>query len=102
MPPPSRLVSGDLPAHRDLERALAAFLGRPAALVFPTGYQANIGVLIALAGRDDLIVSDALNHASIIDGCRLSRARVAVYPHRDAAPRAPLLADGAHSAAASW
>ena len=90
----SRLVAGDLPAHRDLETALAAHLGRPAALVFPTGYQANLGVLVALAGRDDLIVSDALNHASIVDGCRLSRARVAVYPHRDARAAARLLADG--------
>ncbi len=80
----SRLVSGDLPAHRQLEHALARFFGRPAALVFPSGYQTNIGVLTALAGPDDVIVSDALNHASIIDGCRLSRARIAVYPHRDA------------------
>jgi 8-amino-7-oxononanoate synthase len=81
----SRLVSGDLPAHRRLEQALARFFGRPAALVFPSGYQTNIGVLTALAGPDDVIVSDALNHASIIDGCRLSRARIAVYPHGDAA-----------------
>ena len=80
----SRLVSGDFPTHRRLEEALARFFGRPAALVFPSGYQTNIGVLTALAGPDDVIVSDALNHASIIDGCRLSRARVAVYPHGDA------------------
>ena len=90
----SRLVAGDLPAHRDLESALAAYLGRPAALVFPTGYQANLGALVALAGRDDLIVSDALNHASIVDGCRLSRAQIAVFPHRDAPAAARLLADG--------
>jgi len=68
------------------------FLGRQAALVFPTGYQANLGVLIALVGSEDLIVSDALNHASIIDGCRLSRAQVAVYPHADAGAAARLLA----------
>jgi 8-amino-7-oxononanoate synthase len=92
-PSASRLVAGDLPAHRELETALAAHLRRPAALVFPTGYQANLGVLVALAGRDDLIVSDALNHASIVDGCRLSRARVAVYPHRDVRAAAQLLAD---------
>ena len=87
----SRLVSGDLPAHRQLEKALAHFFGRPAALLFPTGYQTNIGVLTALAGPNDVIVSDALNHASIIDGCRLSRARVAVYPHADAEAAARLL-----------
>jgi 8-amino-7-oxononanoate synthase len=91
----ARLVSGDLPAHRDLEAALAAHLQREAALLFPTGYQANIGVLTALAGADDLIVSDALNHASIIDGCRLSRARVAVYPHGDVRAAEALLASGA-------
>jgi 8-amino-7-oxononanoate synthase len=90
----SRLVAGDLPAHRELESALAAHLGRPSALVFPTGYQANLGVLVALAGPDDLIVSDALNHASIVDGCRLSRAQIAVFPHRDTAAAAHLLADG--------
>ena len=88
----SRLVSGDLPAHRQLEMHLATFLGCQAALVFPTGYQANLGVLTALAGSEDLIVSDALNHASIIDGCRLSRARVAIYPHADASAAARLLA----------
>ncbi|HVT06659.1 MAG TPA: 8-amino-7-oxononanoate synthase [Polyangia bacterium] len=88
----SRLVSGDLPAHRDLEAALANFLSRPAALVFPSGYQANIGVLTALAGPGDLVVSDALNHASLIDGCRLSRARVVVFPHGDAGAAAAALA----------
>jgi 8-amino-7-oxononanoate synthase len=87
----SRLVSGDLPAHRELEEALARFFGRPAALVFPSGYQTNIGVLTGLAGPDDVIVSDALNHASIIDGCRLSRARIAVYPHGDPEAAARLL-----------
>jgi 8-amino-7-oxononanoate synthase len=90
----ARLVSGDLPAHRELEAALSAFLDRPAALVFPTGYQTNLGVLTALAGRDDLIVSDALNHASVIDGCRLSRAQVQVYPHGDAETAARLLSAG--------
>jgi 8-amino-7-oxononanoate synthase len=90
----SRLVSGDLPAHRQLERELARFFGRQAALVFPSGYQTNLGVLTALAGPDDVIVSDALNHASIIDGSRLSRARIAVYPHRDAEAAARLLDQG--------
>jgi 8-amino-7-oxononanoate synthase len=87
----SRLVAGDLPELRTLERDLAAFTGHPAALVFPSGYQTNIGVITALAGPEDLIVSDAANHASLIDGCRLSRASVRVYPHRDApAARAAL------------
>ena len=91
----ARLISGDLPAHRELERALASFLGYPSALLFPSGYQTNIGVLTALAGPDDVIVSDALNHASIIDGCRLSRARTAVYPHGDLDGAARLLRQSA-------
>jgi 8-amino-7-oxononanoate synthase len=91
----SRLISGDLTAHRDLEAGLATFVGLPAALVFPTGFQANLGVLTTLAGPQDLVVSDALNHASIIDGCRLARAEVAIYPHADARAAADLLAGGA-------
>jgi 8-amino-7-oxononanoate synthase len=79
----SRLVSGDLPAHRELERALAAFVGLPAALLFSTGYQANLGVVTTLAQRGDVIFSDAENHASLIDGCRLSRAEIHCYPHAD-------------------
>jgi 8-amino-7-oxononanoate synthase len=90
----ARLVSGDLPAHRDLESAVAGLLGREAALLFPSGYQTNIGVLTALAGPEDVIVSDALNHASIVDGCRLSRARIAIYPHGDAATAGRLLGEG--------
>jgi 8-amino-7-oxononanoate synthase len=88
----SRLVAGDLPEHRELEEGLAAFLTLPAALLFPTGYQANLGVITTLAGRDDLVVSDAANHASLIDGCRLSRAEIAIYPHRDAHAARSLLA----------
>ncbi|MDX2022489.1 MAG: 8-amino-7-oxononanoate synthase [Deltaproteobacteria bacterium] len=79
----SRLVSGDLPQHRELEFALAEFADAEACLLFPTGYQANLGVISSLAGPQDLVVSDALNHASLIDGCRLSRATVKVYPHAD-------------------
>jgi 8-amino-7-oxononanoate synthase len=91
----ARLVSGDLPSHRALEQALATFLQRPAALLFPTGYQANLGVITALAGPEDLIASDAANHASLIDGCRLSRATVVVYAHADpAAARAALARQG--------
>ncbi len=87
----SRLVSGDHPHLRDLETALSLHFGAQAALVFPTGYQANIGVITALAGLEDLILSDALNHASLIDGCRLSRAKVLVYAHASASHAAQVL-----------
>jgi 8-amino-7-oxononanoate synthase len=80
----SRLISGSMRAHRDAERALAAFVGQPAAVLFSTGYAGNVGTLQALAGRDDVIFSDALNHASLIDGARLSRARIVIYAHGDA------------------
>jgi 8-amino-7-oxononanoate synthase len=79
----SRLVSGDRPVHARLEEASAALVGQASALAFTSGYAANVGLLSALAGPGDLVVSDALNHASIIDGARLSRARVAVVPHLD-------------------
>lgn len=79
----SRLLGGDRPVHAALETEAAALVGLPAALAFSSGYAANVGVLSALAGAGDLIVSDALNHASIIDGARLSRAQVAVVPHGD-------------------
>jgi len=78
----SRLVTGNHPAHEEAEAAIAAWLGAEASLLFSSGYAANVGVLAALAGRGDVIVSDALNHASIIDGCRLSGAWVRVVPHR--------------------
>jgi 8-amino-7-oxononanoate synthase len=79
----SRLVSGDRLEHLHLEAASAELVGADQALVFSSGYAANVGLLSALAGPDDLIVSDALNHASIIDGIRLSRAKVAIVPHLD-------------------
>jgi len=79
----SRLISGTMPAHAALEERLAAFKGTEAALMFNSGYAANLGVIQGLFGADDVIFSDALNHASIIDGCRLSRARTLVYPHCD-------------------
>lgn len=88
----SRLVNGESPKHVALEAELAAFVGTQAALLFPTGYLTNLGVITALVGRGDLIVSDAANHASIIDGCRLSRAEVAIYPHLDAEAAAAALA----------
>jgi 8-amino-7-oxononanoate synthase len=79
----ARLISGNLSIHEELERELAAFLDREAALLFSTGYMANLGVLTALAGEGDAIVSDALNHASIIDACRLSGARTHRFRHND-------------------
>ncbi len=79
----SRLTAGNWAAHGTLERELAAWKHTEAALLFGSGYQANLGVVAALVGPDDLVLSDALNHASIVDGCRLSRARVAVFRHRD-------------------
>jgi 8-amino-7-oxononanoate synthase len=90
----SRLVCGETPAHRALERNLAAFMNVEQALLFPSGYQANIGTLTALAGPEDFIASDAANHASLIDGCRLSRARVAIYEHANAASAAAALEKG--------
>jgi len=79
----SRLITGTLALHEALEAELAAFLGTEAALVFGTGYMANVGVIPSLVGPGDAIVSDALAHASIIDGCRLARAAVHVVPHGD-------------------
>ena len=77
----SRLIAGHLPVHAELEDRLAAFMGTQAALAYPTGYQCNVGILSTLAGQQDTVSSDALNHASIVDGCRLSGAHVAVYRH---------------------
>ncbi len=79
----SRLVSGTMTIHRRLEERLAAFERSEACLLFGSGYLANVGVLDALTGPGDTIFSDELNHASIIDGCRLSRADVVVYRHAD-------------------
>jgi glycine C-acetyltransferase/8-amino-7-oxononanoate synthase len=80
----SRLVSGTMTIHRRLEERLAAFKGRESALLFGSGYLANAGTIAALARPGDVVFSDELNHASIIDGCRLSRADVFVYDHGDA------------------
>jgi 8-amino-7-oxononanoate synthase len=77
----SRLIHGTHPAHEALERDLAAWTGFESSLLFATGYAANVGLAQALGGPSTVLVSDALNHASIIDGCRLSRARVEVVPH---------------------
>jgi 8-amino-7-oxononanoate synthase len=79
----SRLVSGTMSVHHELEERLAAFKGSEACVLFGSGYLANLGTIGAFAGRGDAIFSDALNHASIVDGCRCSRAQVYVYRHRD-------------------
>jgi 8-amino-7-oxononanoate synthase len=79
----SRLISGTMTVHRRLEERLAGFAGRQGCLLFGSGYLANLGVIGALAGRGDTVFSDELNHASIVDGCRLSRAEVVVYRHSD-------------------
>lgn len=88
----SHLICGHHDGHHQLEFRLAAFTGRSSALFFSTGYMANMGVISALAGRGDTIFSDRLNHASIIDGCILSRARVRRYPHGDMDALADMLA----------
>ncbi len=90
----SRMIAGTLPIHERLEAAFADWLGTDAALVFPSGYQANLALLQGLARAGDRIVSDALNHASIIDGCRLSRASVAVVPHGDRKAATAALTEG--------
>jgi 8-amino-7-oxononanoate synthase len=79
----SHLLSGHSAVHERLESALAEFVQMPRALLFSSGYQANIGAITALAGTEDAVFSDELNHASLIDGARLSRARVVRYPHAD-------------------
>jgi 8-amino-7-oxononanoate synthase len=79
----SRLLSGHDVAWNELEEEFAAFAGTEAALYFANGYAANLGLLSSSFGKDDLVFSDALNHASLIDGIRLSGARKAIYPHRD-------------------
>jgi 8-amino-7-oxononanoate synthase len=79
----SRLVSGTMTVHRRLEERLASFEDRDAALLFGSGYLANVGVVSALASAGSVVFSDALNHASIVDGCRLARAETFVYRHAD-------------------
>jgi 8-amino-7-oxononanoate synthase len=91
----ARLTAGDLPVHRELERRLAALEGTEAALLFSSGYHANAGVPAALVGREDAVFSDELNHASIVDGCRLSGAEVRSYRHGDVEELSRLLAASA-------
>lgn len=79
----SRLVTGNTQLHEGFEAALADFVGAESALVFSSGYTANLGAVVALSGPGALVVSDAFTHASLVDACRLSRSRVLVTPHRD-------------------
>src|SRR6516164_2975138 len=81
----SRLVTGDTELHQQFESELAEFVGAASSLLFSSGYTANLGAVVGLSGRGSLLVSDASSHASLVDACRLSRARVVVTPHRDVA-----------------
>ena len=92
----SRLTTGTLPLHTKLEEELAAFKGTESALLFDTGYMANVGILSALGQKGTVFFSDELNHASIIDGCRLSRAKTVVYRHSDMKDLEEKLAAHAH------
>ena len=105
----SRLVSGNTELHEELERRIAAFKLAESSILFNSGYAANTGIIPAVAREGDLVLSDQLNHASIIDGCRLSRARTEVFRHRDmdhlethlrsntTAPRKLIVTDGVFS-----
>ena len=93
----SPLVSGHSLAHERLEAAIAGLLAVPAALSFPSGFSANAATIPALVGPGDLVASDERNHASLIDGCRLARAEVVIYPHRDVAALDRALATAGHT-----
>jgi glycine C-acetyltransferase len=104
-----RSIAGTLDIHLELERRLAAFKNTEAVVVFQSGFASNAGTVAAILTKDDVVISDELNHASIIDGCRLSRASIKVFPHRDvsaarrilrdlpAGPRKLLITDGVFS-----
>lgn len=79
----SRFLNGNLELHEQLERELAAFFGKQAALVFSTGYQTNLGIISSLVGRNDIVITDKDNHASIVDGCRLSFGEMKRFAHND-------------------
>src|SRR6476661_9613081 len=88
-----RTISGTMSVHMQLEERIARFKNVEASVVFQSGFAANSGTVAALLGPEDHIVSDALNHASIIDGCRLSRAKIHVFPHKDVAAAEKILAE---------
>ncbi|WP_395725452.1 8-amino-7-oxononanoate synthase [Nakamurella sp.] len=95
----SRLVTGSTELHHELERGLAGLVGAPRAVVFSSGYLANIGMITALAGPDCLVICDRANHASLIDGCRLARSRLRVIPHADLARAETMLSTRAEERA---
>src|SRR5712692_5523038 len=88
-----RTISGTMSIHMQLEERIARFKNVEASVVFQSGFAANSGTVAAILGPDDHIISDALNHASIIDGCRLSRASIHVFPHKDVAAADKILVD---------
>src|SRR5204862_7860792 len=90
-----RTIAGTMSSHRELERRFAALKGAEDALRFQSGFTSNAGTVAAILTKEDVIVSDELNHASIIDGARLSRAQIKVYPHKDVDAAAGLLAESA-------
>ncbi len=92
----ARLTSGSFPLFQELETRLAQWKGCEKALTFTAGFMANLGTISALVHKGDIIFSDELNHASLIDGCRLSGAKVQVYPHKDVQALEPLLAQSKH------
>ena len=89
----SRLVTGNTKLHEEFESELADFVGAETALVFSSGYTANLGAVVCLSGPDSLVVSDSASHASLVDACRLSRARIVVTPHRNVDAVEAALAD---------
>lgn len=94
----ARLIAGNLEPHRELEEALAAFEGTEAALLYSTGYMANVGVIGAIVGPGDAVYSDELNHASLIDGCRQAGATLRTYPHADVGALEAMLAEDEEAA----
>lgn len=98
----ARLISGTHTLHAELEARIARFKGTEAALLFTSGFAANIGAIPALTKKGDVIYADALNHASLIDGCRLSRAETRVFPHNDLAALEAMLVEDAARAKRRW
>jgi len=98
----SRLVSGSMSLHHRLEEEIAEFKGVEAALLFNSGYAANNGIIQGILGPDDSVFSDALNHASIVDGCRLSGAKIEIYPHNDMVALEQMLTNAAKKRSGRW